>query len=115
MQLKLDTRRVKVERRRHPRKKVQGYCQIDQSKDRFKIVEISPGGLRISCSHKIEGGRKMEMSVSLKNGYQFETNAYLVWTMEYPSGDQTYYEIGFAFENLSMWDSHQLKVLVGVD
>ena len=115
MQLKIDTRTAKVERRRFSRKKTEGYCQIDQSRDRYRIVDISPGGLRISCPHKIDGGRQVEMNVSLKNGYQFETNAYVVWIMEYPTEKEEYYEIGLAFEDLTMWDSHQLKVLVGVD
>lgn len=115
MQLKIDPQTSKVERRRHSRKKIQGYCRIEHSREKYKIVDISPGGLRICCPHKIEGGRQIEMSVTMKNGYQFETNAYVVWIMEFPSDEQQHFEIGFAFENLSMWDSHQLKVLIGAD
>jgi hypothetical protein len=115
MYLKTDTRTAKVERRRYSRKQIQGYCQVNHLKDRYSIVDISPGGLRITCPKKIEGGRLVELNVSLKNGYQFEANAYVVWIMEYLSKNQKYYEIGLAFEDLSMWDSHQLKILVGVD
>ena len=115
MQLKMDNRTDKVERRRYPRKKIQGLCQIDQSKELHQIVEISPGGLRISTANKIESGRQVEMNVFLKNGYQFETNANVVWIMERPSEENVHYEIGFIFEDLSMWDTHQLKVLVGVE
>lgn len=115
MQLKTDTGKERKERRRFSRRKIQGYCHIDRSPERYKIVDISPGGLRVCCPRKIEGGQKVEIFINLKNGYQFETNAYVVWTMEFSSKDQKQYEIGLAFEDMTIWDSHQLKVLVGTD
>jgi hypothetical protein len=116
MSSKMDADREKektgAERRRFPRIETRGFCLLGGSEEKFQIINIGPGGLRISSPMEFEEGNRYRLKIFLELGHRFETQAYVVWSHRIvgsPFGD---FEVGFKFVDLPVQEFHRLRNLV---
>ena len=101
-----------VERRRFPRMAAKGFCLLHGSEGKFQIINIGPGGLRISSPRAFEEGERYRLKIFLEIGHRFETQAYVVWSHRIDDSPGVGFEVGFKFVDLPVREFHRLRNLV---
>jgi len=91
-----------TERRRYERVAIPVSYRISGlSTAKRPVLNMSLGGVRISCDENLDIGQMLELEFFLPNGISIEASAKVVWIKKLPPGSEALYDVGMEFKKLS--------------
>lgn len=105
-------------RRQYPRVQVPIYCWQKNSTtrsepERFPLVDISLGGMRVHLQREVKLNDMLEMELLLPDNSILQCTSRVAWLSPLPVWASTKYDVGFQFMNMSTETIKRLARVLG--
>lgn len=111
-----ESEKPELNRRRFPRVKVPVlYRPIKVLSPRRRILDISPGGVRIFSDEQLREEDQLEIELFLPNGQTIIATARVVWIKKLPPGGDARFDVGLEFTSFPANATQELKYVLNTE